>query len=172
MTITRIGLRVFAVAALAIAAAVPAGTPATGAPTAGNRPGQHVDAAHGASAVQPRTTSGRGGVLADQNGVCESFFDSGELCVSFATPSSGGSSVSDFFFGDCSFFDNTFLSPGPGQGQVVGGNLRYIANGDPWLTAVFYDGPNCTGNRAFLPPGFVIDGGGAVLPYVGFQWTS
>lgn len=154
-----------AVLALVVAPALPA----VAAPVVIEQPISHVTvAAPGAPTILgvPRYT-----VTGELDGFCD-FNDSlGELCVSSAAVWTNGS-IADFVFGDCNLNDNVFLSSGPGQGQVVGGNMKGAINWDTGYAAQFFTQPNCQGEFSFLPPGNVISNpSGALLPWRSFTWV-
>jgi hypothetical protein len=95
----------------------------------------------------------------------------GELCLSAAAVWTEGS-VADFEFGDCNLDDNVFLSAGPGQGQVVAGNIRGAINWDTGYAAEFFTQSNCRGDFGYLPPGNVVfNPGGGLLPWRSFTWV-
>jgi hypothetical protein len=80
-------------------------------------------------------------------------------------------SFADFVFGDCNLNDNVFLSPGPGQSQVVVGNIRGAVDWDTNYAAPFFTQPNCQGDYSILPPGNAIFNPATDLfPWRSFTW--
>jgi hypothetical protein len=166
---SKIGFSVLVAVALALAPALPAAA----APVTTEQPISHVTAAVPGS---PKMASPILGVpshtLMDElDGFCDFNPSLGELCLSTAYPWTEGS-IADFVFGDCNLNDNVFLSPGPGQGQVVGGNIRAAINWDTNYAAQLFTQPNCQGDYSLLPPGnSIFNPTNDLLPWRSFTWV-
>lgn len=81
---------------------------------------------------------------ASGNGVCESGYGSGELCLYYNSNLQG--SMRDFFYEVRDFAGYRYLTPGAGQGQYVKNNAASAWNRDTLDTArIFY-------NRNFMGP--------------------
>ncbi|EIV96583.1 peptidase inhibitor family I36 protein [Frankia sp. QA3] len=100
------------------------------------------------------TKSGRngGGVSAQHlDGACNLYSNGdGDLCLWYFQ--NYGGSHADFFFADNNLNNNTFSSPGFGQGALVGNNSESAWNYDQRLTARVYTGVNSTGTWGIVAP--------------------
>ncbi|WP_255355759.1 peptidase inhibitor family I36 protein [Frankia sp. CpI1-P] len=74
----------------------------------------------------------------------------GDLCLWYFR--NYGGSHADFFFSDNNLNNNTFSSPGAGQGARVGNNSESAWNYDQHLTARVYTGVNSTGTWGTIAP--------------------
>ncbi len=141
---------------MALAGVVAVGQPASAATsvnTTGPRPPAPV-AGVGAASTTDSSAAARnqGGVRgAELDGVCNTYSSGyGDLCLWYLQNYTG--SRADFYFGDSNLNDNTFITPGAGQGARVGNNAESDWNYDRHLTARVYTGVNFTGVAGDIPP--------------------
>jgi hypothetical protein len=89
---------------------------------------------------------------AHQDGHCNrDSLGNGDLCLWYHQNFQG--SLADFFFADANLNDNTFITAGSGQHQLVGNNSASDYNYDLWLTARVCTGVSFTGTCADIGPG-------------------
>jgi hypothetical protein len=154
-TVVRRGLAV-AFSGMALAGIVAAGQPASAATdvnSTGPRPPAPVAGVGGASAASSSPSSrNHGGVgAAHLDGVCNTYSSGyGDLCLWYLQNYTG--SRADFYWADGNLNDNTFITPGAGQGQRVGNNAESDWNYDHILTARVFTGVNYTGVAGDIPP--------------------
>ena len=84
------------------------------------------------------------------NGYCEYF----ELCLFHLNGFQGSGIDFPSFVGyvEATYVDNSFISPGQGQGQSPANNARSLFNGDPYYYVLGCIGENLTGMCAYQPP--------------------
>lgn len=148
--------------ALALALAVPASAaPAVKSGSAANSAATRPVPAGAvkvgsAAATTPRSARTAGGIgtgVASNHldGACDMLSNGdGDFCLWFFSNFVG--SYADFFFSDFNLFDNVFLTPGAGQGAVVGADAESDLNADANLTAVVCTGTGQTGTCGVVPP--------------------
>jgi hypothetical protein len=175
---TGLGL-VAAAGALALALATPASAAGPSTKGSANAPAARpVPAAamhvHSTPAPASRTAAGSsvGAITAGHlDGACDVYSPGGDgdFCLWFLSNFVG--SYADFFFADTNLTDNTFLTPGSGQGATVAANAESDLNADSNLTARVCTGAGQTGSCNIVPPhGF----GNFIAPWrngvVSFLW--
>jgi Peptidase inhibitor family I36 len=85
------------------------------------------------------------------DGVCDRYANgTGELCLWWLLDFHGG--LYDTFDDDATLFDNRFIVPAPGGGQVVANNTESVYNNDLVYTARVFTGVNYTGAHGTLAP--------------------
>ncbi|CAJ63670.1 hypothetical protein; putative signal peptide [Frankia alni ACN14a] len=108
----------------------------------------------GFAAAAATTKAGRNshGISAQHlDGACNLYSNGdGDLCLWYLQ--SYGGSHADFFYSDNDLNNNTFSSPGAGQGARVGNNSESAWNYDQHLTARVYTGVNSTGTAGTIAP--------------------
>lgn len=157
------GLGLLATAgALALALAAPASAAGTSTKGTANAPAaRQVPAAamkvHATPAPASRSdragSSVSGPVTAGHlDGACDVYSPGGDgdFCLWFLSNFVG--SYADFFFADTNLTDNVFLTPGSGQGAVVGADAESDLNADSNLTARVCTGVGQTGSCNIVPP--------------------
>ncbi|WP_261556694.1 peptidase inhibitor family I36 protein [Frankia tisae] len=168
-----------AVGGVAAAGIVAAGQPALAAGGGGSSTtaGTSVPApvaSFGLSTASTKSKSGRndvGGSTAHIDGVCNLYrTGDGDLCLWYFQKYRG--SHADFYISDNNLNNNTFNSPGTGQGSRVGNNSESAWNYDQYLTARVYTGVNSTGTWGIISPS---SGGNFTSTFINnvesFIWT-
>jgi hypothetical protein len=145
------GRRVAGIAATAVAALVAVGTPAMAA--GGAKPAPTIPPS---ARIAPRVSHPSSGTpappqvrrFASQDGGC----DVGDVCLYYFNSSLSFGSGYDTAHNDPNLFNNHFISPGAGQGQVVGNNAEAVWNRDPRTTVYVCTGLSSQGTCGFVPP--------------------
>lgn len=155
-TLGVLGTAAAMVASLALPASAKPGAPA---PSAGNGTAIGSSGAapttayqrRNAATPQDRKAAPKGPTARySQDGYCDAYGNYGELCLYWTDFSSA---MADFYWSDGNLFDNVFLSPGAGQGQIVANNSESAWNRDLVYGWTVYTGVYGTGSGGYIPPG-------------------
>jgi len=175
-TVLRRGTAV-AIGGMALAGIVAVGQPAsadaggTAATSAGSGAPSPAPVAGASSASSTHGDRNTPGVSAKHlDGTCNVYSNGdGDLCLWYLRNFVG--SRADFFWADSNLNDNRFITPGAGQGQIVGNNSESAWNYDRHLTAQVWTGINNTGTAGIISPN---SGGNFVVPFINnvesFRW--
>lgn len=136
---------------------------ATSAGSAGSAGSAAANSAPAATAATPKAKTGKPApaagartsatatvITAHQDGACNAYASTGDLCMWYLQNYVG--SASDFYVADSNLWDNYFLTPGWGQNQTVANNAESDWNYDSTYTAWVCTGVSYTGTCGFIPP--------------------
>ncbi|WP_117212421.1 peptidase inhibitor family I36 protein [Allorhizocola rhizosphaerae] len=128
--------------------------PAAAAPTGG---GTDANDSSTITVTVPEATkvpqpAARTGIMGSEDGICHQYNNGfGDLCLWYFQDFGG--SLIDLFIQDCNLSDDTYITPGGGQGQTVANNAESDWNYDLVHTARLWTGANCTGTWGDVAPG-------------------
>jgi hypothetical protein len=89
---------------------------------------------------------------ADHSNAKSGHCDNQEFCLFYYDSYSNYGSVIDFGHSDADLWNDRFISPYAGQGQIVANNSEAYRNHHYTLTADVFTGRNYTGSRGYIPP--------------------
>jgi hypothetical protein len=141
------------VASTVIALGQPASAAPSGSANTATGAGVAAPAAAAVAGTSPSRTAKGVGTLAalHLDGACNLYSNGdGDFCLWYLAGFVG--SKADFFVADSNLNNNTFITAGAGQGQVVGNNAESDFNYDLNLGARVCTGINSTGTCGTVPP--------------------